>query len=59
MDEVRTDVGIAAVKLTPPVVGFAMTLDQVVGLATLAYLVLQSAYLIWKWRNERRGKVSL
>ena len=50
-------------KTTPPVAVMAwtwmhgVTLNEIVALATLGYIVLQAAYLIWKWiREYKRGR---
>lgn len=54
----RTEIGVEAAKATPPAVVVAsnkllgLDLPTIVALATLLYLVIQIAYLIWKWRNE-------
>lgn len=29
-----------------------VTLNQVLALCTICYVLLQAAYLIWKWRRE-------
>jgi len=29
-----------------------ITLNQAVALCTIGYVILQAAYLIWKWRRE-------
>lgn len=57
--EITTEAGVAAAKLAPPaaVVTAAAngyTLQDWVGIATLAYIVLQAAYLAWKWWRELR-----
>lgn len=47
-------------KATPPVTitTFAwmqgLSLNEIVALATLAYIVLQASYLVWKWIKEYR-----
>lgn len=52
----------ASLKSAPPVAVSALTLGGVglqdwVFIVTLAYVVLQGAYLLWKWaRDLRRGK---
>lgn len=54
----RTDISVEAAKATPPAVVVAsnkllgMDLPTVVAIATLLYLVIQIAYLIWKWMHE-------
>lgn len=50
--------GVAAAKSAPPlavvaaVESGAFNMSFWVGAATIAYVVLQGAYLIWKWRRE-------
>lgn len=42
-------------KAVPAVVGTiwsGVTLNQMVATATLIYVVVQIAYLVWKWRRE-------
>ena len=47
-----------SLKSAPPVIVTAwawmngLTLNEVVALATLGYIVLQAGYLIWKWWHE-------
>lgn len=56
-ERLKTDVTTEAAKLAPPAIVAAWTLNDVVLLATLAYVALQAAYLIWKWRREyRKGR---
>lgn len=47
-------------KGVPAVAGattYYLTLNEWVAIATLAYIALQAAFLIWKWRREaKRGK---
>lgn len=48
-----------AVKTVPALGGVAIygyTLNEMVAIATLAYIVLQAAYLIWRWVKEARAK---
>lgn len=51
-----------SMKASPPVTITAvawmsgLTLNEIVALATLAYVVLQAAYLIWKWVREIKAK---
>lgn len=50
---------IEASKAIPAVGGSifsAVTLNEAVAMATLIYIGLQGAYLIWKWRREARNK---
>lgn len=60
---VKQEIVQEAVKAVPPVTvtGVAwvqgLTISDLVGYATLAYIVLQAAYLLWRWvRQIRRGK---
>ena len=54
----KTDISIEVAFATPPitVVVFhwiaAIPLDKAIGIATLLYITLQSAYLLWKWRRD-------
>ena len=60
----RQELAQEAMKATPPVAvtGWAwlhgLTISDFVGYATLAYIGLQAAYLVWKWWKEanRRRK---
>jgi membrane protein implicated in regulation of membrane protease activity len=52
----------AAGKVSPGVAYVAgsaagLTLDQWVAIATLVYLALQTALLVWKFFRDRRGQV--
>lgn len=44
-----------ALKVTPPAVVAAITLNDVLTVATLIYIGLQAAYLLWKWWREYRA----
>ena len=56
----KAEITSETLKATPPVAisGLAwmhgLTINEAVGLATLAYICLQSAYLLWKWYREWR-----
>ncbi len=59
----RQEVVQESIKATPPamVAGWAwlngMTLEKWVALATLAYIGMQAAYLLWRWIREwRKGR---
>lgn len=47
-----------AIKAAPPItvtvtaLASGLSLNNIIGIATLAYIVLQAGYLIWKWRRE-------
>jgi hypothetical protein len=48
---------IETAKALPAVAGATLTLNECVALATFCYIILQSVYLIWKWRREaKKGK---
>lgn len=60
---VKQEIAKEAINAAPPVTitGWAwfhgVSVSELVGWATLAYIVLQAAYLVWKWvRQIRRGK---
>lgn len=57
-DHVTTEV----MKAAPPMAVSAFTLNHMVAFATLCYILLQAAYLIWKWRrdirNDNQSKIS-
>jgi len=57
MSDIRTDMTAAAAKSGPPVLAFfsGLTIHDLVGWLTLAYLFLQAAHLLWKWRREIRS----
>ena len=46
----------AALRTAPPATVYAFTLEWWIGIATLAWIVLQTAYLIRKWWREERGR---
>lgn len=56
----RTAIAQESLKASPPVTITVvawmqgLTLTDVVALATLGYVLLQSAYLLWKWYREWR-----
>lgn len=47
-----TDVVVEALKGTPVVAAAAWTLNDVLIIVSIAYVLFQSAYLFWKWRRE-------
>lgn len=58
-DVVARGLGVAALKTAPPVgvSVWAWTTSgapTLVALATLIYVIMQSAHLLWKWRKEVR-----
>ncbi len=60
---ITTQAATEAAKAAPPVaaaVGAAthsISINHVVGAVTIAYVVLQAAYLIWRWRRDHRRDV--
>jgi hypothetical protein len=60
--QLTAEVGNEAIKASPPiaVVGATtmsgMTLQDWVLVATLAYIALQAAWLVWKWWKAARTK---
>lgn len=40
---------------TPPVTVWALTPNNVVAICTVVYILAQLAYLIWRWRRERKA----
>lgn len=58
----RQEIAQQAAKSAPPatVTAFAwanaLTLNEWVAIATLAYIGLQAGYLIWKWIRDIRSK---
>ena len=54
----KSDIAHESLKSAPPVAvtGWAwmngLSLNEVVALATLGYIVLQAGYLLWKWYRE-------
>ncbi|AXQ30472.1 hypothetical protein D0B54_18100 [Solimonas sp. K1W22B-7] len=53
MSELKEEVAVAAAKASPPVLAFwsGLTVHDLVGWMTVAYLALQTAHLLWKWRR--------
>jgi len=51
----KTVVQTEGIKTIPAVSGavvYNLTLNELVAMATLIYILLQAAYLIWKWIRE-------
>lgn len=59
-NEIAQAVAAAGVKSAPPIAvvaasaAGALDMTFLVGATTFVYLVVQVAYLIWKWRREAR-----
>lgn len=57
----KETVQIETIKAAPAMLGaflYGLTLNELVALATLGYIVLQAAYLVWKWRREIKDRNS-
>lgn len=58
----KQEIAHEAAKASPPVAVTAwawmsgLALTDLVALATLAYVVLQTAYLLWRWSREVRRR---
>lgn len=50
-DPIR-DIVSATARAVPPVTVAYITLNEWVAIASIAYVALQAAYLIWRWRGE-------
>lgn len=61
---ITTQAAAEAAKAAPPVavtiaaLADGVTVNHVVGAATIAYVALQAAYLIWRWRRDMRSRQS-
>lgn len=54
--DLARDVGSAVATTVPPAAVWAVTLNEVVGLLTIAYILLQACFLIWRWRRQATGR---
>lgn len=57
LENMTREVGAEAMKAAPPIGAVTLTvagfgLNEWVLLATLAYILLQAAYLLWKWARD-------
>lgn len=56
----NTEIASEAAKAAPPAVVTTvaavggLSLNNIIGIATLTYIVLQAGYLLWKWRRDWR-----
>lgn len=54
----NAEVASEAVKAAPPVavvatsIASGWSINHIVGAATIAYIVLQAGYLVWRWRRD-------
>lgn len=55
MSDVRQDVAVGAVKITPPALALSsgLTTDHVIALLTILYLLLMVGHTAWKWWTQR------
>jgi hypothetical protein len=49
------DAGAEAVKLIPPVAVWSLTLNNVLAAVSIAYVLLQIAFLVWKWQRATKA----
>lgn len=57
--DVTRELSTAALKASPPIGVSLLNPNLWVAVFTIAYIVLQGAHLIWKWRNEVRARKGL
>lgn len=50
--EMAREIGHAVVRVAPPAAVLAMPPNEILAWVSIAYVILQGAYLIWKWRRE-------
>ncbi|NRP54214.1 hypothetical protein AA93_12125 [Xylella fastidiosa subsp. pauca 11399] len=50
------DAGFAVIKSAPPAGVAFLTADKLLTLATLFYVILQAAYLVWRWTRDVKAK---
>lgn len=49
--DLARDAGTAVIKIIPPVAVWTLTLNNVLAAVSILYVVLQIAFLLWKWRR--------
>jgi hypothetical protein len=54
--QVLRDVGGAVVKAAPPIAVWSFTLNDWLAVASMFYVALQAAYLLWKWNADARAR---
>lgn len=58
--KLNTEIAAEAAKSAPPatvaITAFlgGLSLNNIIGVATFIYIVLQAGYLVWKWRRDMR-----
>lgn len=58
-DKMKHELTVQGYNAAPAVVGFslsALTLNEWVAIVTIGYILMQAAYLAWKWRREAEKK---
>lgn len=60
--DIIKDLGIEGAKASPPIavvtasLAKGWTINDTVAVITIAYLLLQMAWLVWRWRKAAKGK---
>lgn len=54
--EMVSDVVRAGLKAAPPVTVWALTLNEWLAVASIFYIALQAAYLVWRWTGDARKR---
>jgi len=54
--EISNAITLASAKTAPPVAAWLWTGDHLIGALTGAFIVLQIAYLIWRWKHDWRER---
>lgn len=58
-NNMKHETAVQTVNAVPAITGgvmYTVTLNHMIGVATLLYILLQGAYLIWKWIREAKKK---
>lgn len=50
--QMAREAGYALAKAAPPVTVWFLTLNEWVAVASIVYIALQAAHLVWRWRRE-------
>ena len=56
--ELGRDVGAAVVKVFPPALVWSLTLNDWLAIVSIVYVLMQGAYLAWKWRREWKKRAA-
>lgn len=57
--DLARELGHAAVKVAPPAAVLALPPNELLAWVSIAYVLMQTAYLVWKWRREWRRRSRL